>query len=1137
MGLSDELGSLFQLSGMTPLTEQEGIAAFENILRGGRTQVLVATGDEERIARTLQVHRTQTAPSEMRTPARPVEMLVHTSTADTLQRRAEQWVKERVAVVVKATASTLDAERSFEQLGMDSVMMMELRDSLAKDFGDLPKTVLFEYETPARLVQYLLLKHQAAALARFGASALVAVNDDSSTVRAQAARAVSALTSVPPRTRSLASTQPPASRAKKKSSVAAASVEKDSVAIVGIAGQFPNAADLHQFWDNVRTGRDCLGEIPADRWDSRSGRVTCARGGFLTDVDRFDPGLFRMSLAEAEKSDPQLRVLLRAAWQALEDAAYTPGSLAGSRVGVYMGAMNEDFTWIVSDAYSRTGEYAGPGSMVSELANRVSFLMNFRGPSLTVATACASSLTAVHLARRAILDGECDVALAGAVNLSLHPSKYFMLTDMKVLSPNGEERTFDDAANGFVPSEGAGVVVLKRLSRALQDGDQIYGVIRGSCVSHSGTGAGQYLPNIHVVEETVARCLRESGIRPRDLTYIESHGTGTALGDPIELKGLANGLRQFTGDENFCAIGTRANLGHMESASGLCALIKVLLAMKHRELAPCAKLDAVNTSFALEGSPFHFPRAAQAWSQAPGQALVAGVNSFGMGGSNAFMIVESFTRAAVSVQAEPQEPSIVVLSARSEERVRAYLSKMIEFLERPEQQGMTPEDFANLAYSSQVGRIGFEHRLAIVAEDRSAWLAQARAYLESGRATQDVLIGNGRSADSLTAVFAGAEGHAFVEALINSRQWHKIAAIWARGGEIDWASLHVGRARRRVSFPSYPFESVRCDIRGAHATKIALPRIAADSSTAQAVTAEWFDLPSDLLGQKVLPGDFHQIETLEEWARQYWLDHLTETSDTNRSLAPLLALDPAEPIDDMPAVQCVSDVLGGALIASLQRCTQTHRIEVETLIVAAWAILMNRYTKARCSQFGVLRSLAPMENLKTPIRCEQLRNLVPVRIRTVTREKIAQWLENLQDSLNHTHVYGHIPLQRIEGWLGADNLFDSVVVFEKTGQPRSKAAHGLNRAGQRLLASEIFASQTRVAMELTATIHSDAVELDVLYRSGGLAQSKIETLLEHFKVLLEGLATHPHRNVAALPMRTPIESREALWKTLERVNH
>ena len=1248
MELPDEEAALFQFSGMSALTEEEGIAAFESILRGDLTQVLVAAGDVEKIARTLQVQSAvDTAPrasevsravdTTVRAPAgpgptvtaRPVER------QDSLQHQAEQFVKERLAVVVKATASTIDSHSTFEQCGMDSVMMMELRDSLSKEFGALPKTVLFEHDTPARLAHYLLANCEDALRRRVGdpARAASAGTNHASPELAGPQQMVSAsslqqLTEAPQPLPQLAVRASLNRRAAQVSS-APASME-EGVAIIGIAGQFPKAGNLAEFWSNVQSAQDCLTDIPPERWDSRSPGAAGLRGGFLPDVDRFDPALFRMTLAEAEKTDPQVRAMLRTAWQALEDSAYTPESIVSQRVGVYVGAMNEDFTWIMSDAYSRTGEYVGPGSMVSELANRISFLMNFRGPSFTVGTACSSSLTAVHLARRAILDNECDMALAGAVNLSLHPSKYLMLRDMKVLSPDGQERTFDDAANGLVPSEGAGVIVLKRLSQALKDGDQVYGVIRGSSLSHSGTGAGQFLPNIRVVEETVARSIRESGIQADELTYIESHGTGTELGDPIELKALANAMRQFTSGSQFCAIGTRANLGHMEAASGICALIKVLLGMKHRQLSPCAKLDSVNASFEHETSPFFFPRSAQPWRASPGRPLIAGINSFGMGGSNAFMIVESFVCAPVQQKAPTIDPSIVVLSAKSDERLRAYLSATLEFLERADQEGVTAEDFAHLAYSSQVGRMPFEHRLAIVATDKRDFIDKARGFLAAAVEAPGVFVGSKRSADALASLLSGDEARDFIAALIKARQWNKIASIWARGAAIDWVNVHVGAVRRRVSFPSYPFESIRCDIREAIAASIktaergrkraahvngaataahgaperlALPSSAAANGgehgvpasgasangngeqvgsagvTANGVTTaahaapehlalssgvatngapehgeardvkvEWFHLAPGTLGNSMLDADFNHSGAGYEWAKEYWLDHLGETADTNRSLTPLLTLEQPELTGDEPAIQSVSDVLSGALIEALQRCTQAHQVEVETLIVAAWAILVNRYTKARCSQFGVLRALTPIQKLKSALRLgtggaelhadftEHLRNLVPVRICTVMREKISQWLEHLQRNLNRKHVYGHIPLEQIEGWVGVENLFDSVIVFDKTGQPWSSAARAANQASQQLLASEIFASQTRVAMELTVTIHSDGVELGVLYRSGGPAREKVQTLLEHFKVLLEGLAMNPQRNPAALTMLTKTESRETFWKTLERVN-
>jgi polyketide synthase PksN len=723
------------------------------------------------------------------------------------------------------------------------------------------------------------------------------------------------------------------------------------------------------------------------------------------------------------------------------------------------------------------------------------------------------------------------VALAGGVNLSLHPSKYMLLEDMKVLSPDGRERTFDDAANGLVPSEGAGVVVLKRLQRALADGDQILGVLRGSCISHSGTGAGLYVPNLRVIEETAAHAIRESGLSVEEIGYIESHGAGTELGDPIELKALANALRRSTPADRFCAIGTKANLGHMEAASGVCSLIKVLLAMRHAKLAPCAGLDSLNSAFDDKSLPFHFPREAQDWRANARGTRGAGINSFGMGGSNAFVVVESHDSPRRVVAAEP---AIVVLSARSTATLQAYLTSVAAHLARSAD---AAADFADLAYSSQIGRVAFEHRLAIVAADAAEFVQKAEQYLGFGEAG-GVHAGRAGADGVLSQLLAGDAGGRFVDALVQSQQWDKLASLWVRGCAVDWQRIHAGAQRRRVSFPAAPFENVTCDIRLtcaesalpvtqalAPADEPAAADIAGDrASTEEAPesTTAWFRPPP-------VADEDHADDTSaahDDGARQYWLDHLRDIADTTFLLAPALLPERTDADVDLaePGVHAVSTTLNGALAESLQRCTQQHHVEVETLIAAAWAILVNRYTKARCAQFGILRAFAPTPSV------EPVCNLVPVRICCVHRERIAQWLPALQHKLDRKRLYAHTPIERIEGWIGVENLFDSVIVFER---PAVQGADALT--ADRSLASQTYASQTRVALELHVTIHPDALALDILYKAPREEREAMQTVLEHFKVLLEGLAKNPERNPAALAMRTRSEGRDRFWKSLDGV--
>ena len=1106
MAIAGANAAVFGYSGMAALTAGQGLEAFEQALRGDRAQVLVAAGDADKIGRALRV-RGMTPAVAAAMPAAPQPVPSSGQAGPGSQTaQVERYVTERLAKVVKTAAADLQAQQTFEQCGMDSVMLMELHASLTHDLPGLPKTALFEYDSPARLAQYLLKDHAEALLPRLGAApAPAAVAAPAAPVSTPQATARPAL----PRGR-----KHPAARPE-------APATPDAVAIIGMAGEFPQAGDLAGFWDNLLTARDCLGPIPESRWPATPtttrGATRRHRGGFLQDVQRFDPTLFRMSQAEAERMDPQLRVLLRSAWRALEDAAYTAESLAAQRVGVYVGAMNEDYTWVVSELFHRLGAYFGPGSVVSEFANRISYLLNFRGPSLTIGTACASSLTALHLARRAILAGECDMALAGGVNLSLHPAKYLLLDDMKVLSPDGRERTFDEKANGLVPSEGAGVVVLKRLQQALADGDQIHGVLRGSSISHSGTGAGLFMPNLRVIEDTGAQAIRESGLRIEELGYIEAHGTGTALGDPIELQALARALRQFTDARQFCAVGTKANLGHMEAASGICSLIKVLLCMRHGTLAPCAGLETLNASFDPQALPFHFPREAQDWPANARGTRVAGINSFGMGGSNAFVVVESpAAPAPAAPPVAPPHPAVVVLSARSTASLRGYLQSVCEQLRRD---ASTP--LAELAYASQVGRVAFEHRLALVATDAAEFLVRAESYLARGQA-HGVHAGRVGDDATLPGLLAGEAGARFVAELIQAAQWDKLASLWVRGCAIDWQRLHAGARRRRVSFPGTPFEDVTCDLRlsvAAQQPPVVPPQLDEPGTLLPAAEpaetpAAWFRKEGEPLALPPAPLDELQAD---DGARQYWLDHLRDVADTSFLLAPTLGAAPAAGDAAETRVHKVSLTLDRPLVEALQRCTQLHRVEVDTLVAAAWAILVNRYTKERCAQFGLLHAAAMAAG----------HHPMPVRVCTVGRERISRWLPSLQQHLDRKRAYAHTPIQRIEDWIGVESLFDSVIVF---GRPPQEAPGLL--LSKPAPACDTCAPQTRVVIELDVTVHPEGLALDLLVRAAQEQDERMSTVLEHLAVLLEGLAGSPERNPAALAMRTRSEGRERFWKSL-----
>jgi len=1180
MDISGGDASVFGFSGMHALDEAEGLEAFDKILRSDETRVLVSIGDPQRIARTLRLqdaaaehvsaghaskeHASTPQPTTT-TPAAAVPMPIAPvalsptaaipsaashptanaaqAAGEALSARAEAYVKERMATVTKTKVASIDAHANFEQCGLDSVLLLELHAALKTDFEELPKTALFEHDSAARMAQFLV--------AQYGPQLrrLLGVGTESASPAPAAAPVAARMATAPVPTSTVVAAQPlrTAALRSKRAAVTraeAAPAMEEGIAIVGLAGEFPAAPDLERFWNNLREGRDCISRVPADRGfatmlnrrRSRSGKAIADAGGFIDNIDQFDASLFRMSQIEADKADPQLRVLLRNAWRAVEDAAYTPETLARQRVGVFVGAMNEDFTWIASELQARSQEYLGPGSVSSELSNRISFLMNLHGPSLTLSTACSASLTAVHLARRAILAGDCDAALVGGINLSLHHSKYHLLHDMKVLSPDGQERTFDDSANGLVPSEGAGVVVLKRFSRAVADGDHIYGVIRASRISHSGTGAGQFMPNIRVMADTAAEGIADAGIAIEDLGYIESHGTGTELGDPIELTALANAMRRSTEATGLCAIGSKANIGHMEAASGLGSLIKVLLSMRHGEIAPCAKLRHVNASFDTARSPFYFPQTAVAWPKNSRGTRVAGINSFGMGGSNAFVVLESYEPEAQTRPA-PEASIVFALSARSPEGLRRYASTVDAFLRARRDDGLSPSSLADFAYVTQTGRMAWRHRLAVVARDVDEAIAALDAWRNAPEQRSDTVFAEdieSATAQDTLRLLGGDAGAGFVASLIEARQFDRLAELWVRGAQVDWAALHRDCPRRRAPFPSAPFESVHCDLRrlaGDVDTTTAIvtddASIATEPSanivdTIDATAGAWCRL--DAVGEGV-DGGASGSAIDDDALRAFWAERLGAATDTATEFAKALPLDAnvgdALDVDGRP-LHFVSELVDTELLRTVQGFSRRHGIAIETLVAATWAVLMNRHTKARCSQFGLFGAA---------VGADATQVLLPVRVRTVGRQKMLQWLQELQADLLRQHRDALAPIERIREWAGQDPLFDSVVAFD-AGQFSTGAENGTSHAGL-VPPTAAHPTSVRPLVELATMAAEDSLELTLIYRAESPDYDKAGMLLEQFIVLLEGIVSNPDKMPSALGMRTRAESRERFWKTME----
>ncbi|MGN7997308.1 beta-ketoacyl synthase N-terminal-like domain-containing protein, partial [Chitinophaga sp. 22308] len=611
--------------------------------------------------------------------------------------------------------------------------------------------------------------------------------------------------------------------------------------------RFPGSADLQQFWEHLKSNHDLVTEVPADRWDWRQyhgdplaspGKTLSRWGGFITDIDKFDALYFNISPLEAELMDPQQRITLEAVYGALEDAGIAPGSLKGSNTGVFIGVASSDYAGMLrsSPAFSSQAQYA-TGSAHSVLVNRISYLLDIHGPSEPVDTACSSSLVAIHRAVEHIRNGDCDMAIAGGVNALLSPDLTLSFSQAGMLSAEGRCMTFDQRANGYVRGEGVGIIILKPLSRAVSDGDQIYGVIRGSAVNHGGKANTLTSPNPVAQRDLLLKAYRNAGIAADRVSYIEAHGTGTALGDPIEMDGLQQAFRELYAENNLvypgqgdCRVGSvKSNIGHLEAAAGIAGVIKVLLSMKHGLLPGNPHLQRANEYIKLEGSIFRLSASPERWEDKSSLPLVAGVSSFGFGGANAHVVLEAYDRPGAVVHKTDVHPVIVVLSARNQERLFVLANNLLVYLE-----GAPDTDLRALGYTLQTGRDALEERLAMVVTDHSALQGLLRQYL-SGE-TGDYFTGNTKK-ERTDFLLEGGAGRAYIDYALTHREHRSLARLWVRGIIPDWKQLYADNKPVKISLPGYPFARERYWIPANEATMRSATKYEEKSSIEKIITA------------------------------------------------------------------------------------------------------------------------------------------------------------------------------------------------------------------------------------------------------------------------------------------------------------
>ncbi|SDD50700.1 polyketide synthase PksN/surfactin family lipopeptide synthetase A [Paenibacillus sp. CF095] len=603
------------------------------------------------------------------------------------------------------------------------------------------------------------------------------------------------------------------------------------IAIIGIGLDLPNSRSKETFWDMIRNGKDYIKSIPeyrkkdTDRYLSlkniEHSESSYAQVGFLEEIDKFDYRFFNLSPMEACLMDPGQRLFLECSWMALEDAGYAGNKAKGKAIGTYVGQntnLLENYYQYIRDVNPDLIGSALPGNISGMVASRISYFLDLSGPSMVVNTACSSSLVAVHLAIQALQNKDCEMALVGGVNINLLPLE----TEIK-LGKSKEHRayTFDDRAEGTSDGEGVAAVLLKPLKQAVDDGDNVYAVIKGSSINQDGRTNGITAPSARAQANVIDRAWKVSGINPETIRYIEAHGTATELGDPIEIAGVTEAFQRYTNKKQFCGIGSiKTNFGHLDAAAGVVGLIKMVLSLYYKEVPPSIHFTRPNRKIPFYQSPVYVQDTLEPWA-ASSWPRRCGISSFGITGTNAHVVLEEaplIKRASVS-----NGPRIFTISSKSRATLKALVQEYVRSLKR-----VNEEEFANVCYTACTGRGHFHHRLLIIAETLEDLIEKLHKVekQELGTEIEGVFYQqhnvvpinkHQRERGDLTEAEvreSSAKARQLLEQflIIDTKQsvLEQIGHLYISGAEVEWELLFEPSSRRTVSLPLYPFERNRC---------------------------------------------------------------------------------------------------------------------------------------------------------------------------------------------------------------------------------------------------------------------------------------------------------------------------------------
>jgi polyketide synthase PksN len=764
-----------------PLPSAEGLKALRLAIASPHANLLPLYGQKNAHAALFA------PPKVVAADARPQQSSVE---LDKLQREILQEMRLQAAQHLKMKPNQINETEDWTNFGFDSILISSFVSHLNNVYDlNLMPTAMFEASNLLRFSQFLAENHAAVMIRKFGVNGAKAA--------APAAKIAADASSQPAAHEPVVAGGATVSQFARRFREAyrnRSSYRDEDVAVVGMSCRIAGANNPDEFWRMLDEGRDMISEIPADRWDWRDYPGVSRWGSFISGIKDFDPLFFGISPAEAMYMSPEQRLMMQAVWECIEDAGYGGDSLKGTNTGIYVGSGPSSYTTMMShlpiEAYSVTGTLSSVGP------NRISYNMDWHGPSNPIDTACSSSLVAVHRAIEAIRGGHCEVAIIGGVNALLSPDVYVSFAKSGMLCEDGRCKTFSNKANGYVRGEGVGMLMLKSLRAAQRDGDDIYAVIKGAAENHGGRTTSLTAPNPNAQAAVILRAIEDAGIDFHRVGYIECHGTGTELGDPVEISGLKTVAKELLDADAAaekqiaapCYLGSiKTNIGHLEYGAGVVGMIKVILQIRHRKIAKSLNCDTISPLIDLKRTPYKVAQEAVDWDVPAGQTRIGGVSSFGFGGVNAHVVIEEYVDLTSAHGAENDDSEqLLVFSARNAETLHATLQAYPEFLARTDRSADT---LRRIAHTLQTGRTGMQERVAFVARSIDEFDELLKGFLEEKDDFYHRKVYRGSSKAGTGDIGDTQAGQEFMRRLVETGELGKIAELWVTGAKLDWRIL------------------------------------------------------------------------------------------------------------------------------------------------------------------------------------------------------------------------------------------------------------------------------------------------------------------------------------------------------------